>query len=75
MLPALASMIMGGLFKQSTGQTQASAGSANPLQQIIEQMMKQGGGFGQTPRPEAPQPERMGAATETVSKATRNERR
>ena len=57
MLPALASMIMGGLFKQSTGQTQATAGSANPLQQIIEQMMKQGGGFGQTPRPEAPQPD------------------
>ncbi len=56
MLPALASMIMGGLFKQSTGQTQASAQSANPLQQIIEQMMKQGG-FGQAPRPEAPQPE------------------
>jgi hypothetical protein len=62
MLPALASMIMGGLFKQSTGQMQGAAASGNPLQQIIEQMMKQGGGFGQTarteaPRPQAPQPD------------------
>lgn len=45
MLPALASMIMGGLFKQSTGQTQQAAPSGNPLQQIIEQMMR--GGMGQ----------------------------
>lgn len=45
MLPVLASMIMGGLFKQSTGQTQQAAQSANPLQQIIEQMMR--GGMGQ----------------------------
>lgn len=60
MLPAIAAMIMGGLFKQSTNQMQAAAGSAsNPLQEIIEQMMKQGGGFGmpqQTPQPrQAPQ--------------------
>ena len=45
MLPVLASMIMGGLFKQSTGQTQQAAQPANPLQQIIEQMMR--GGMGQ----------------------------
>ena len=51
MLPALASMIMGGLFKQSTGQTQqAQAGGGfgaggNILGEIIEQMMKQGGGM------------------------------
>lgn len=61
MLPALAAMIMGGLFKQSTGQMQAAGfgGQGNPLQQIIEQMMKQGGGFGmpQAPRPQAPQPD------------------
>lgn len=62
MLPALASMIMGGLFKQSTGQMQGAAPSGNPLQQIIEQMMKQGGAFGQpapaeTPRQRAPQPD------------------
>jgi len=43
MLPALASMIMGGLFKQSAGATQASAGSDNPFGQILEQMMRQGG--------------------------------
>lgn len=47
MLPVLASMIMGGLFKQSTGQaggqTQQAAPSGNPLQSIIEQMMRQGG--------------------------------
>jgi hypothetical protein len=57
MLPVIASMIMGGLFKQSTGQVgggqafpgQAAAGfggSGNPLQEIIEQMMRQGGGMG-----------------------------
>ena len=61
MLPALAAMIMGGLFKQSTGQMNAAGfgGQGNPLQEIIEQMMKQGGGFGQPqpqPRREAPQP-------------------
>lgn len=62
MLPALASMIMGGLFKQSTGQMNAAGfgGQGNPLQEIIEQMMKQGGGFGM-PQPapqqrQAPQP-------------------
>jgi hypothetical protein len=62
MLPALATMIMGGLFKQSTGQVGAAGfgGQGNPLQDIIEQMMKQGGGLGmpqQAPRPEAPQPD------------------
>ncbi|BCH34598.1 hypothetical protein MesoLjLc_65280 [Mesorhizobium sp. L-8-10] len=61
MLPAVAAMIMGGLFKQSTNQMQAGGfGSAsNPLQEIIEQMMKQGGGLGmpQAPQPrQAPQP-------------------
>jgi hypothetical protein len=48
MLPVIASMVMGGLFKQSTGQMQnAQAGgfgaANNPLGQIIEEMMKQGG--------------------------------
>lgn len=62
MLPALAAMIMGGLFKQSTGQVQAAGfgGQGNPLQEIIEQMMKQQGAAPQqqrTPRPEAPQPD------------------
>ncbi|MEO9339447.1 DUF937 domain-containing protein [Mesorhizobium sp. SB112] len=46
MLPVIASMIMGGLFKQSTNQAQAGGfgGSGNPLGEIIEQMMRQGGG-------------------------------
>ncbi|MGD9914860.1 MAG: DUF937 domain-containing protein [Rhizobiaceae bacterium] len=54
MLPAIAAMVMGGLFKQSTGGTQQNAfGSqgfggmgSNPLGDIIGEMMKQGGGFG-----------------------------
>jgi len=37
MLPVLASLVMGGLFKQSAGQ--ARAGADNPLTQILEQMM------------------------------------
>jgi hypothetical protein len=53
MLPVIASMVMGGLFKQSTGQmpnmqnAQAGGfgGANNPLGQIIEEMMKQGGGM------------------------------
>jgi hypothetical protein len=46
MLPAIASMVMGGLFKQTTGQMQAAGGFGggnNPLGEIIEQMMRQGG--------------------------------
>ncbi len=63
MLPVIASMMMGGLFKQSTGQMQAGGfgGGSNPLQEIIEQMMRQGGGMGggqpqqrQTPTPQNP---------------------
>jgi len=53
MLPVLASMIMGGLFKQTTGQMQAGAGG-NPLGEIMEQMMR--GGGARMRRPEAPQP-------------------
>ncbi|MHA6687734.1 DUF937 domain-containing protein [Mesorhizobium sp. A556] len=63
MLPVIASMVMGGLFKQSTNQMQAAAGSGgnNPLAEIIEQMMKQGGlggmmGGQPAPQPQAPQP-------------------
>jgi hypothetical protein len=51
MLPVIAAMLMGGMFKQSTGQMQAApvggfAGANNPLGQIIEEMMRQGGGMG-----------------------------
>ncbi|MES0007517.1 DUF937 domain-containing protein [Mesorhizobium sp. M0062] len=60
MLPAIASMVMGGLFKQTTnqltgGQMQAAGGfggGSNPLGEIIEQMMRQAGGGAQP----APQP-------------------
>ena len=56
MLPVIASMIMGGLFKQSTNQMQAGgfpAAGNNPLGDIIEQMMRQGGGMmgGGQPQP------------------------
>lgn len=54
MLPALASMIMGGLFKQTTnqmpsgqnaaGQSATGMGGDNPFGRIFEEMMKQGGG-------------------------------
>ncbi len=60
MLPVIASMVMGGLFKQSTNQmpgAQAGGlGGGNPLQEIIEQMMKQGGGFG-APQQSRPSPQ------------------
>ena len=45
MLPALASMIMGGLFKQSTGQMPGQSGG-NVIGDIIEQMMRGGMGGG-----------------------------
>ena len=45
MLPALASMIMGGLFKQSTGQMPGQSGG-NVIGDIIEQMMRGGLGGG-----------------------------
>ena len=53
MLPAIAAMLMGGMFKQSTNQLQAGAfGASNPLGEIIEQMMRQGGGMaGGSPAP------------------------
>jgi hypothetical protein len=54
MLPAIASMVMGGLFKQTTNQMQAAGGFGggnNPLGEIIEQMMRQGGGM-QAPAPQ-----------------------
>ena len=62
MLPVIASMIMGGLFKQSTNQLQAGqqaagfGGSGNPLGEIIEQMMRQGGMGGGLPGGAQPQP-------------------
>lgn len=53
MLPALAAMIMGGMFRQSAGQTPAGGfGAGNPFGEILGQMMRQGAG--QQARP--PQP-------------------
>ena len=56
MLPVIASMVMGGLFKQSSGQMSNAAGmGTNPIGDIIEQMMRQG--MGQQPqRKQAPSP-------------------
>ena len=62
MLPAIASMVMGGLFKQTTNQMQAAGGFGgggnNPLGEIIEQMMRQSGMQAPAPQPrQAPQPQ------------------
>ena len=56
MLPAIASMVMGGLFKQTTNQMQAAGGlsGGNPLGDIIEQMMRQAGGQVPAPQPANP---------------------
>jgi hypothetical protein len=44
MLPVIASMLMGGLYKKSTGQFAASGlGGGNVIGDLIEQMMRQGG--------------------------------
>src|SRR6185312_1327589 len=43
MLPVIASMIMGGLFKQSTGQIPGTGMGGGLLGQIMEQMMRGGG--------------------------------
>ncbi|PBB90238.1 hypothetical protein CK215_22930 [Mesorhizobium sp. WSM3864] len=58
MLPAMASMMMGGLFKQTNSQMQAAGGfggGGNPFGEIIEEMMRQAGGSAQAPQP-APNP-------------------
>jgi hypothetical protein len=67
MLPAIAAMLMGGLFKQSNSQLQAggfgqaSGTGGNPLGDIIEQMMRQGGmAGGEPPSPrQGQQPDAM----------------
>ena len=69
MLPVIASMIMGGLYKQTTNQMPGAqqaagfGGAGNPLGEIIEQMMKQGGDMmaGRPPQaaPRQPQPQPM----------------
>ena len=57
MLPAIATMLMGGLFKQTTDQMQGAGGfgaASNPLGEIIEQMMRQGGGMQAPQQRQAP---------------------
>jgi len=59
MLPAIASMVMGGLFKQTTNQMQAAGGfggGSNPLGEIIGEMMRQAGGGAQPAPQQAPNP-------------------
>jgi hypothetical protein len=52
MLPAIATMLMGGMAKQTNQQIQAGTFAAsNPLGQIIEQMMKGQGGQAQSNNP------------------------
>lgn len=53
MLPAIASMLMGGLFQQSTGGMNAASGrgfgaGGNIIGEVIEQMMRQGQAMGGT---------------------------
>lgn len=53
MLPAMASMMMGGLAQQTSNQMQAAGGfgGSNPLGAIIAEMMRQAGGGAQAPQP------------------------
>lgn len=54
MLPVIASMIMGGLFKQSTGQIPGTGTGGGLLGQIMEQMMRGGMGGATNAQPPAP---------------------
>lgn len=69
MLPAIAAMIMGGLFKQTTGQLGGQpgggfgggfggGGTGNPFADMMAEMMKQGGAMmgGARPEPAPPAP-------------------
>ena len=49
MLPVIASMVMGGLFKQSTGQMPGTSTGGGLLGQMMQQMMRAGGVPGQQP--------------------------
>lgn len=71
MLPVLASAIMGGLFKQSTGQVQAAAGggTGNVIGDLIAEMMKNGmggmgGGSRSRPQPSGPMDNPLGQILE-----------
>ncbi|OCW57083.1 DUF937 domain-containing protein [Hoeflea olei] len=73
MLPVLATAIMGGLFKQATGQAtgqpahQAQAGamgSANPIGELIAEMMRQGMGGARTTPQQRPSDNPLGQILE-----------
>ncbi|UCI29245.1 DUF937 domain-containing protein [Mesorhizobium sp. B4-1-4] len=78
MLPAIASMVMGGLFKQTTDQLTGGpmqpaggfGGGNNPLGQIIEQMMRQSGDM-QAPPPQAPMDNPVGKVLQDMFGGTR----
>ncbi|GAB4357144.1 MAG: DUF937 domain-containing protein [Oricola sp.] len=61
MLPVIASAMMGGLYKQSTGQMNAMPGfgaaQGNVIGQVIEEMMRQQGEMAKRMQPRAPEPE------------------
>jgi hypothetical protein len=61
MLPVIASTMMGGLYKQSTGQMNAMPGfgaaQGNMIGEVIEQMMKQQAEMAKRMQPRAPEPE------------------
>lgn len=57
MLPALASMLMGAIAKQTNQHVQSGTfGASNPLGDIIEQMMRQGGGQATRPSSQSNNP-------------------
>jgi hypothetical protein len=61
MLPVIASTMMGGLYKQSTGQMNAMPGfgaaQGNVIGQVIEEMMRQQGEMAKRMQPREPEPE------------------
>ncbi len=61
MLPVIASTMMGGLYKQSTGQMNAMPGfgaaQGNVIGQVIEEMMRQQGEMARRMQPREPEPE------------------
>ncbi|MCI5078460.1 DUF937 domain-containing protein [Oricola sp.] len=61
MLPIMASTMMGGLYKQSTGQMNAMPGfgaaQGNVIGQVIEEMMRQQAEMARKMQPRAPEPE------------------
>lgn len=67
MLPVIASTLMGGMFKQMTGQMQtSSAQQANPFGQIMEQMMANSGMGGTVDRNANPMDNPFGKALEQI---------